>query len=177
MALTLMTPPIEEPISLSEAKNYLRINHTVDDFLIQQLIVAARQMIEARLGVALIDQTWQQIICVGADARARLWRTPLQSIISVVEITPLGEVTLDPTVIKIVEAKRGVIETNRKPGSQLQVQFLAGFGDQAAVPEDLRQALRLLLAYHFQHRDQIGKEAGLPREYFTIMETYRERSV
>lgn len=58
MPLKLKTPPVAEPISLSEAKSYLRITDTDDDTLISSLITAMRQQCEAWTGRALMTQTW-----------------------------------------------------------------------------------------------------------------------
>jgi TP901-1 family phage major tail protein len=38
--------PASEPVALSLAKHFLRVEHSADDSLISQLIVAARQMVD-----------------------------------------------------------------------------------------------------------------------------------
>ena len=43
MSLTLITAPALEPITLSEAKLHLRVEHSVDDTLISVFITAARE--------------------------------------------------------------------------------------------------------------------------------------
>lgn len=59
MPLTVYTTvqPTIEPITLTEAKQHLRINFTDDDALIQNLITTAREWIERGIGRALITQT------------------------------------------------------------------------------------------------------------------------
>ncbi len=177
MALTLLTPPIAEPLSLSEAKTYLRVSHSADDGLIAELIIAARQMVETRLAMGLIDQSWQQDFCVGEGGRARLLRTPVSAISAGVEITQTGESAIDVSAIKILEPKRGLIETGFKQGTQLRLTFTVGFGDASAVPADMKQALRLLLAHFYENRIADKSVTGLPSEFGSILESYRERQL
>lgn len=59
MRLTLITPPAEEPVSLADAKLYLRIDIAEEDSLVSSLIVAARVYCENYLRQALITQTWR----------------------------------------------------------------------------------------------------------------------
>ena len=58
MALKLKIPPASEPLTLSEAKAYLRISDTDDDALISALISAVRQKFEDWARRSLITQTW-----------------------------------------------------------------------------------------------------------------------
>jgi len=47
MPLQLVTPPVDEPVTLAEAKLHLRVDFDEDDALILALISAARQAAEA----------------------------------------------------------------------------------------------------------------------------------
>jgi len=58
MAYQLKTPPASEPVTLSEAKSYLRITDTADDAFINALIIAVRQRFESWAARSLITQTW-----------------------------------------------------------------------------------------------------------------------
>jgi uncharacterized phiE125 gp8 family phage protein len=58
MALQLKTPPGSEPVTLAEAKSYLRITDTDDDLFINALITAVRQRFESWTARSLITQTW-----------------------------------------------------------------------------------------------------------------------
>ena len=60
--LTLVTPPIVEPLILSEVKPYLRLDDltdTSDDIYIQSIITVAREYCEEYQHRAYITQTWE----------------------------------------------------------------------------------------------------------------------
>ena len=56
--LTLVTAPSVEPITLSEAKLFAKIDVPDDDTLVTDLIAAARKRVETWKGWALIQQDW-----------------------------------------------------------------------------------------------------------------------
>lgn len=60
MSIRLVTPPVEEPVTLAQAKAHLRLETTLDDdYLTQLLIPAARQYIERVCWRGLLLQTWE----------------------------------------------------------------------------------------------------------------------
>lgn len=60
MALKIIIPPEEEPLTLGEAKAHLRVDMDDDDDLILSLIVAARQFCEDKTHRKFITQTWEK---------------------------------------------------------------------------------------------------------------------
>ena len=59
MSSILLDGPAVEPVSLAEAKAYLRVEHDDDDDTIAALIAGARVHVEAQTRRALITQTWR----------------------------------------------------------------------------------------------------------------------
>ena len=59
MKIKLITPPTVEPITLEEAKLYLRVDHDDEDALIEQLIKASREFCEQYQNRVHGEQTWE----------------------------------------------------------------------------------------------------------------------
>jgi uncharacterized phiE125 gp8 family phage protein len=59
MAAILIEEPAIEPLTLAEAKSFLRVEHSADDDLIGALIKAARSEVESATRRALITQGWR----------------------------------------------------------------------------------------------------------------------
>lgn len=57
--LLLMTGPAEEPVTIAEARAFLRIDGDHDDAVVAACIVAARQACESFTRRALMTQVWQ----------------------------------------------------------------------------------------------------------------------
>ena len=57
MAIDIVTAAASEPITLAEAKDFLRVDHSDDDTLISALITAARQMCEEYTRRILVTTT------------------------------------------------------------------------------------------------------------------------
>ena len=59
----------------------------------------------------------------------------------------------------------------------IEIDYVAGFGDAADVPRDLRQALLALVAHWFEHRDLgvvAGSGAVMPAGFDRLVTGYRQ---
>src|SRR5262245_51885551 len=83
MALRLISGPTVEPITLTEAKAHLRVDHTADDTLIAMYIAAARTDCEEWTARAFVAQTWELVLDEFPDDEILLPRPPLQSVESI----------------------------------------------------------------------------------------------
>ena len=59
MAYQRLVPPIAEPVTLAQAKNFLRVDFPDDDLLISGLISAARSWCEQYTERYFVSQTWR----------------------------------------------------------------------------------------------------------------------
>lgn len=57
MTMFLVTPPALEPVTIADARAFLRISTESEDDILGRLITTARELVEAETGLALIDQT------------------------------------------------------------------------------------------------------------------------
>jgi uncharacterized phiE125 gp8 family phage protein len=81
MSAILLTAPAVEPLSLDEARAFLRVEHNDDDEAIASLSSGARIHIEAATRRALITQSWRLSFDAWPDdGRLKVRPGPLQSL-------------------------------------------------------------------------------------------------
>lgn len=146
--------PLVEPLGLAETKLWLRVDHGDDDALIQALIKAARERVEARTGRALMAQTWRIVLSAWPkEARVALPIIPVQSVVAVrvfdganaaavlASTTYALERGSEPAVIAIVNPPNPGRSRNG-----IEIDVVAGYGVLPGdCPEPLRQAMRYLV--------------------------------
>lgn len=191
MPLVLTTGPAIEPVSVAEAKAHLRLDTaaTAEDAMIGSLLLTSRLHIEAALGLALITQSWTQTLDAWpiAAVDVMLGMRPVQSIAAVrVRGSDNSAVTLMSSQYQLDAASfppRLVRPGNAywpppgKAAAGIEIEFTAGFGATAEdVPAPVRQALLLLTAHWYEHRDpiEIGAEAArVPSAVSQLLEPWR----
>ena len=73
--------PAFEPVTLDEAKNFLRVDSTDDDALITDMITVARSALEDKLGIVIVRGIFERVMDCFPDVRIiELWHNPVQSI-------------------------------------------------------------------------------------------------
>lgn len=162
--MEIVTPPAIEPITLEEAKAFLRVTVSDDDTLITGLIKAARVDQENYTGRAFISQTWKE--------NYRRWpdyfdmaKAPLLSVDSIKYLDGTGaeqtlaadqyRVLLDEDAAGRIYRNYGVTwpELYAVPDA-ITLEFTAGYGPAAIdVPEEIRLALQLSISHFYDNRD------------------------
>lgn len=69
----IVTPPNQEPVTVSEIKTHLRLSGDEEDLYLQSLIMEARQEIEDLTGLAFITQEWLLTLDRWPAAREEWW--------------------------------------------------------------------------------------------------------
>lgn len=179
-----LTGPPGEPLTLAEAKAFLRVSSDAEDTLIGALITAARRMVEARTSRILMDQTWRLvrdawpasgIIAAPVAPLREVSAARVKRLDGSFESLDLSAFTLNagraPALIT-VDLSRVPLPLVRQGGIGIDV--LAGYGPNAAdVPADLAQAVRLLIAHFYEHRDTAGASSALPEAAEALLAPYR----
>jgi uncharacterized phiE125 gp8 family phage protein len=175
----LVTGPAAEPVTLEEARSQCRLTDTSEDGLLAGYVLAARQLVEGRIGRALLTQTWLETFDedwprADGHRRVRYLRrslshrrimlsiTPVQSIASIQYVDTTGATqTLDPSqyrlgmhhLVSVLEEAYGVCwPAVRCQTDAIAVQYVAGYTQPGLIPETVRQAILLLTSHFFDNR-------------------------
>jgi uncharacterized phiE125 gp8 family phage protein len=166
-----LTGPAAEPLTLDEAKAYLRVAHDDDDALIAALIASARAHVEAQTRRALITQVWRHSRDAWpADGRIAVLPAPLQAVAAARVYDLDGEaqaIDLEAFVVDAISAPGAVsfapwsLPPPGRTQAGIELDVTVGYGNAAAnVPTPLRLAIRLLLTHWYEHRGVIAAGAG-----------------
>jgi uncharacterized phiE125 gp8 family phage protein len=164
MSYKVTSQPAVEPVTLAEAKNWLKVIGTTDDSLITMLIESTRQTLEDRLDLKFITQTVVQKIdkWPAHSVEFNLETYPVQSVTSIEYKTGTGtatfstdqytaDTTRQPARIYLNEG--ATWPTLKAEQEAVSITFVAGYGDTADdVPVKLKQLLLHLLAYAYENR-------------------------
>ncbi|MEJ0009857.1 MAG: phage head-tail connector protein [Alphaproteobacteria bacterium] len=175
-ALKLITPPASEPLSLTEAKSFLRVEDTSQDDVITRAITAARQAAEQYLRCALLPQTWEYAIANPLRTEIRLPFGPAQSITGVATTDESGATaTLAGSAYRLSVDGGLVIFLQRLRCVSVAITYSASIAaDADAVPALIKQGMLHHVAAIFEQRDG---NAGLPMQSIACYMPYRRISL
>lgn len=181
MALTLITPPTVEPISLEEARMQCRITagDTTEDAVLGVYIQAARETAEHELGRALLQQTWELTLDAFPAGEISLVRGRALAITSVKYLDPAGALqtldssayTLDAATLPgwVLPAVGTSWPATASVVNAVRIRYTAGYGTAAAsVPAAVRQWLLVTVAAMYDQREALdasGRVAVLPGRF------------
>lgn len=159
--LNLTDAPAVAPVTVVEVKTDLKIEHDAEDTLLADLILAATDYVSNVIGKSLVTQTWalsMRRVC----NRVNLPVFPAQSIasISYYDASNVSQSLVVGDFYIYSGEDWAYIEP--KAGTQwpamydrldaITITFVAGFGDAAAVPVTIKQAIRLIAAHWYRNR-------------------------
>lgn len=173
MALRLITPPTEKPVTAAQCKTHLNIPHSDWDASIEIYIGAAVNYLDGyggNLGRCMITQTWELVLDEFPSEALRLPIGPIQTVTSVKYDDTNGDeqtfnalnYTLDaasdpawlvldsdvswPEIIDAINAVR--------------VRFVAGYGAAEAVPDALKLAIMQMVGTSVLQKEGVRVGAG-----------------
>jgi hypothetical protein len=165
--ITILADAVVEPVSLTDAKNWLRItNYDTDDVLIGDLLNAARVHIEKLTGCSLVNKS----------VRINVELTPQSQGFWIIDVPygPLG--CVDEVKIKTGMNTYEVLTKNEEyeiiggkiwlysPGIYV-IKYQCGYN---SIPEDLATDILTLVAWSYENRGkkfQGDAKAGMLKEY------------
>jgi uncharacterized phiE125 gp8 family phage protein len=191
MSLRPNLGPAVEPIAVADLKTHLRLDSAAEDAMLASLITTARLQVEAALSLALITQHWIWTLnCWPEGASLPLPMTPIQSISAITVYQTGGPLTLPAAAYLVDGTTTPARLMARTPWLQptdpngITVRFVAGFGPNPAdVPAPIRQAILVLAAHWYNHRDTDpgcaagaalhGQPTSLPVLVSQLLQPYR----
>lgn len=164
-------------MSVEELKEYSRIDSSDEDNLLSEFLTAATRAAEQYTHRAFLTQTWD----LTYDSFRSLMRIPLgetQSITSISYVDTAGDSqTVTSTVYRedlSTEPARITLATNQtwptadSVTNAVTVRFVAGYGAESAVPQEIKDAIRVAASYRYMCREGDYQDA-----FFSLLSTYR----
>lgn len=186
MPAILIAPPAAEPLSLAEAKNYLRVEHDADDAPIGALVAAARREVELATRRVLVTQSWRIVLHRWpAPRRIDSPVNPLRELLAVrvfdvdggsIEANLAGALLDTASVPGVVDLTNVSLPAPGRALAGIEIDVGAGYGEPADVPAPLVQAMRLLVARGYEHRDRVVPD-GLPEAVAKLIAPFRVLSI
>ena len=179
MAYSVVTPAASEPITLTEAKNFLRVDGSDDDVLIGALISAAREMCEQYTRRILVTTTIDEYFdgfpnyknAISKDF-IYLSRGPVQSITNLKYVDEIGS---EETVASSYYVSDTISEPARIASTagwfatngiinQVIVRYVVGT-DVSSIPTPLKQGMLLIISDLYDKRDDRVRKLPTASEY------------
>tara|TARA_R100000655_G_scaffold77938_1_gene117273 strand:- start:11279 stop:11935 length:657 start_codon:yes stop_codon:yes gene_type:complete len=200
--LTVSVAPTAEPVTRAEAKTFLRIDHSNDDTLIDQLVQASREFVEEYTGRAIMSQTLVLTLDAFDELADPLWegtktgpyknyyknyvtlaKAPVRSVTTVKTYDDDDTATTMASTKYYVditrEPARVVLRTGEtfptalRVANAIEVTYVAGYASSGAVPQAIKTAILQYVSYLYEHRgDMYEAKASVPSSLGKILQPY-----
>jgi len=181
----LVEPPATLPVTLEEARRFLRVDSTEEDPVLEALIAAATTYCDGYSGIlhrGLITQTWRlpaAAFPVLPASQIRLPLIPVQEVTEIAYYDSAGVVIMDPASYALHTDATGSYVTVAAGGSwpaatarddAVQILYVVGYGDLPTdVPAAVRQAILLMVSAWYDDR----MTAAVPPAADRLLSPYR----
>lgn len=173
--------PLIMPVSRTEAKTFLRVEHTDEDALISSLIETATAMCEKRLQRSLITQQWTVTYNHFHHSSFKLYYGNVQSVESITyydtenvgAIVPASDYSLVDNMLASVELNYNKTwpSITLKPSNGVEIKYTCGYGDNGSdIPRPIRQGILNYVATLYEGREVDG---ALPESVMDLWSTYK----
>ena len=183
--LKILTEPSQEPVTLQEVKEYLRVEDNTDERNLRPLIESARRLVEEHLNRTLMQTTYQQFLDSFNELEDPLWegvRTGpylnyYKNYIDLIK-APVSSVTHiktydDADTATTMASSKYYVDSVREPArivlrqgetfptalrvaNAIEIQYVAGYSSPYSIPEPIRLAILQFIAHMYEHRGDMG---------------------
>lgn len=171
MNLVETTGPVNEPVSLNEALDHLRIDHSADNGLVGAQIEAAVEWAETFTRRPFVERTYDLFFDNWPRFPLDLPRPPLQSVTGVYYTDEDGTETeyassnylvdTSGTPGRIVLKSTATLPTvTLLEANAIRIRFVAGYGAASDVPSSVKAAILLLVGDLYENRENTIVGAG-----------------
>jgi uncharacterized phiE125 gp8 family phage protein len=186
--LRRITAPPALPVTLAEAKAHLRVDHADEDTLISTYVDAATAHVEGPhgIGIALVEQQWELTL----DGFPTVIYLPIYPVLSVDAVEYIDGDGVTQTVAsfqsdtasnpaRITPDDGASWPPPKRVLNAVTIRFTTGYAPdglnyQANIPQDLKNAIQLLVGHWYEHREAVGTAtAEMPLAVESILSRYR----
>jgi uncharacterized phiE125 gp8 family phage protein len=183
----VLTTPASAPVSLEEAKLFLRITSTAEDALISAYIEAATSQLETYTRRTFVTTEFRgeydavQVSGQEAHPFVTLYRSPVASIESV-QVSNNGvyydadyQLKLQSGFSRVLlgDSETSVLDSSPFP---LRVDYTAGYGGPDDVPQAIKTAILMYVNHLYSNRGDCTPECNagmMPNEIKALLGPYR----
>lgn len=191
--LQITTAPTTEPVTLQEAKEYLRLGDSTDERILQNFIETARMAAEDHMGRAIMPQTLSYFTDAYdelADPLFEGFRTgpylnyyknyitlPRPPVVSVTSVSTFNDSDTETTmsaskyfVDNVREPARIVLRlgetfpTALRVANAIKVVYTAGYTNAFTVPAPIKIGILEHVAHLYENRGDMMEETAFPRQ-------------
>lgn len=164
MNILLVKEPSDDPVTVSEAKDHMRVSHSADDGYIESLILAATNHIESVTSNKIVKQTWNVYFDkFPLTAKFVLPFGKLQSVTHIKYTNTEGlqvDLPVDDYMVDTISLPGTVRLAPNKtwphallsPVNAIEIQFVTGYNN---VPFALQQAVKIYVAHLYDNREPV----------------------
>jgi uncharacterized phiE125 gp8 family phage protein len=184
-----ITAPGSEPVTLAEAKAHSRIDTSADDTIITSQLLAAREYIEALIKAPLIQRSYRlRLDCFPSGNTLMLPGYPVVSVTAIRYIDNTGTQQTMSSGLYSLNADQSPcrVALNRSSLAwpsvyvseglwAVEVEYVAGYANAAAVPQALKQAMLLVFGHWYDNARETASPENLrevPHAVDTLCKTF-----
>lgn len=172
-----------EPVTLTEAKSHLRVDHSDDDTYITGLITAARNIAENYTNSSFFTQTWVATMEWFTEV-IELRRGPVQSVSSLKYYDSSNTLQTFDASGYFVDTNQDIptIEADNNWPSALydridaiQVTYVTGYATVGAIPQAIKHAILMIIGHLYENRQDVvvGSQVNqMPQASRTLLNPY-----